>query len=125
MIPEIAFIATKAPLFASCAIIAALGVADANVAQGTPEDYTLKGLLTIALVFTVRPLLKQQADHKAELAARDVAAHAERDKREAATLAAMNAYTQELKSLTAPVMEQATYFKSVVAKLVERGLDDA
>jgi hypothetical protein len=37
----------------------------------------------------------------------------------------MNAYTQELKSLTAPVMEQATYFKSVVAKLVERGLDDA
>ena len=81
-------------------------------------------MLTIALVFTVRLVLQQQKDHKLELAARDVAAHAERDKREAAMVQAMALYTAELKKLTEPIVEQATYFKAVVAKLIDRGLDE-
>lgn len=133
MISELSLIATKTKLFGSCFAVVALGVADANVSPGSLEDYTLKGMLMIALVFTIRLLLKEQADHKAELAARDkahkeelaardLAAHAERDKREAAMLSAMSAYTTEMKNLTTPMAEQAAYLKGVVSKLIERGL---
>lgn len=124
MISELTLIATKVKLFASCLAVVTLGVADANVTPNSVEDYTLKAMLTIALVFTVRLLLKQQAEHKAELAKRESDAHAERDKREAAMCLAMQDYTRELKSLTAPVLEQATYFKAAIAQLIEKGMHE-
>ena len=75
------------------------------------EDVSLKVLLLIAVVFLVRLLLKQQADHKAESTAR-----------EQRMLEALNRTPEGMEALTALIQEQTDYFKSVVKSVVSERL---
>lgn len=75
------------------------------------EDVSLKVLLLIAVVFLVRLLLKQQAEHKAESVAR-----------EQRMLEALNRTAEGMEALTALIQEQTDYFKSVVRSVVNERL---
>lgn len=75
------------------------------------EDVSLKVLLLIAVVFLVRLLLKQQAEHKTESAAR-----------EQRMLETLNRTAEGMEALTALIQEQTDYFKSVVKNVVSERL---
>lgn len=86
-------------------------VADiASEAKGW-EDVSLKVLLLVSVVFLVRLLLRQQAEHKAESAAR-----------EQRMLEALNRTAEGMEALTVLIQEQTDYFKSVVKSVVSERL---
>ncbi|RBP37024.1 hypothetical protein DES53_115165 [Roseimicrobium gellanilyticum] len=99
----------KAMLASGVATVAMLG--DIASDAKSWEDVSLKVLLLIAVVFLVRLLLRQQAEHKAESAAR-----------EQRMLETLNRTAEGMEALTALIQEQTDYFKSVVKSVVSERL---
>ncbi len=124
MIAETTLIATKWKAFAGCTAVAVLAAADSMVTPATLEDYGLKGLLILALVFVVRLLLKQQAEHKQELQEQQTQHRAEASRREERMLQAMHAQAEGLDQLTTLTKEQTDYFKSVTRNIVDQHLQN-
>jgi hypothetical protein len=75
------------------------------------EDVSLKVLLLGAVVFLVRHVLKQQAEHKADSAAR-----------EQRMLEAINRAAEGMEKLTDLTKEQTDYYKAVTRNIVAERL---
>lgn len=122
MIAETTLIATKWKALAGCTAVAVLAAADSVVTPATLEDYGLKGLLIISLIFVVRLLLRQQADHKVELREQQAQHREEASRREERMLQAIHAQVEGLEQLTLLTKEQTDYFKSVTRNILDQHL---
>jgi hypothetical protein len=76
------------------------------------EDVSMKVLLLVAVVFLVRLVLKQQAEHKADSAAR-----------EQRMLEAINRAAEGMEKLTDLTKEQTDYYKAVTRNIVAERLN--
>lgn len=115
MIAEASIVTVKTKIALGFICASALAAADAQVAPWSPEDYTLKGALAIAVVVLWRLILKQQAEHKQEMAAL-------RDKYESDMKTVVTANTASNEKVAQLAEEQATYFKTVTRNIVDEKL---
>ena len=119
MLAETSLITAKWKLFASCSVAVITLLADAGAAPGSYEDLGLKTILVAAVVFTVRLLLKQQEEHKAERA-KDAENHlADAKAREDKMLAAMQKQSDTMERVAVLTEEQNEHFKDVVRSVLE------
>lgn len=122
MITEVSLIACNWKLATGGLALVLISAADMAVAPQTFEDYGLKGLLIVTVIFLVRQLLKTQAEHKAEMKeerATHLAANAQREEK---MIAAMTKQAEELGRVADQTEEQTTYFKTVTKDIVNERL---
>ena len=119
MIAETSLIVAKCKLFVACLMTVAFFIADATAVPGSYEDLGLKACLVVALVFTVRLLLKQQEEHKADRA-KDAETHlvAAKD-REEKMVGAMTKQAEALERVAELTQEQTDYFKTVTRGIID------
>lgn len=115
MIAETSFIASQWKIFSGVLAVAIFSVADLAVPSQSVEDYSLKALLIVALVFVVRLLLVQQKEHKQEL--KEL-----RDRHETAMQNVVKANTESNQRVADLAEEQATYFKTVTRSIMDEKL---
>ena len=115
MIAETSFIASQWKIFSGVLAVATFAIADLGAAPQSIEDYSLKALLLVALVFVVRLLLIQQKEHKEEL-------RTLRDRHETAMHDVVKANTESNQRVADLAEEQANYFKTVTRNIVDEKL---
>ena len=95
------------------ASIATLGavLADAVAELPKAEDYTVKGVLALAVVYLVRQLTQERKEHKEEA-----------QKREDKMSAALDATAQALEALKASTDTQTGYFKTIAQTIINRSI---
>lgn len=116
MIAETSLIAAKWKIFGGCLAMVVFGVADTQVTPASLEDYTLKGLLLLALVFVVRLLLKQQEDHKKEM-------DSLRSKHEEMLKGVIEKNTESNERVCEQAEEQTRYFREVTKGIVDEKIN--
>ena len=109
------FLTFKAKLALTGGFMAVLAAVDAQMPPASLEDYSLKALLLVAIIFVVRLLLKQQEEHKNEM--RDL-----RDRHEKTLSTVVEKNTASNDRVCQLAEEQAAYFKTVTRDIVTEKL---
>lgn len=93
-------------IFAS---IVASGAAIADVVTDLPraEDWTVKGILVAAVVYLVRQLSTERAEHKAEA-----------EKREEKLTEALKTNAEAMDGMKAELSQQTSYFRDIAQRLI-------
>jgi len=103
------------------AMVIGIGACIADIAMDAKgfEDWTLKGILIASIVFVVRILLKQQAEHKAEMkVAWDEHKREFKDLQEK-TIAALERGADSTDTLVKLTAEQTQYYQTVAKVAVD------
>jgi hypothetical protein len=122
MIAEASLIAANWKLAVGGVALILIGAADMTVAPQTLEDYGLKGLLLITVIFLVRQLLKSQIEHKQEMKEERANHQATTAQREEKMVTALNKQADASDRMAAQIEEQTTYFKTVTRNIVDQHL---
>ena len=116
MIAEASLITvTKAKIISGCALAVLTLAADTQVSPASVEDYTLKSVLVVTVIFLGKLLLKQQQEHKTEM--KEL-----RDKHEDAMKTVVTANTASNEKVAELAEEQANYFKTVTRSVMDEKL---
>lgn len=115
MIAEASIVTVKTKIALGFVFASMLAVADSQMPPWSPEDYTLKGTLAVAVVVLWRLVLKQQAEHKLEMSTL-------RNKYEDDMKTVVTANTASNERVATLAEEQATYFKTVTRNIVDEKL---
>src|SRR3954470_23538205 len=115
MIAEASMFTAKAKLTMGTLAVVALGVADTQAIPLSIEDYSIRGGLTVGLIFTVRLLLQTLKEHKAEM--KEL-----RDKHEERLATVIESNTESNRKVCQSAEEQLTYFKTVTRDIVNEKL---
>lgn len=67
MIAESSLIATNLKAFLASVALLAVGAAEMTAEPNSAEDYTLKGILIVAVIFLVRQIQVDRREHRAEV----------------------------------------------------------
>lgn len=126
MIAEASLVTVKTKIALGFIFASMLAAADAQVTPWSPEDYTLKGILAAAVVVLWRLVLKQQAEHKSDMAKQQAEHKAEitvlRDKYEEDMKTVVVANTASNEKVAELAEDQATYFRTVTRDIVNEKL---
>lgn len=104
---------------AGIALVALVTDSAAKDAMTPWEDIGLKGLLIGTLIFVVRLLLKQQAEHKSEMRETWKMHKAETEQREAKVVSCLTAQTDKLTKLCDLTEEQTEHYRSFVKAAID------
>lgn len=115
MIIESSLIAANWKLASGGLAVIILAAADVVTPPQSIEDYSIKALMGVVIIFMVRLLLTQQKEHKQEM--KD-----ERDKHELRMETVIKENTTSNQQVVKMADEQMTYFKTVTRSIVDEHL---
>lgn len=108
MIAATSLLTVKTKIIALAATSALLAVVDSQLPTSSIEDYSVKGILGVAVIVLYRLLLKSQADTTAL-----------RDKHEARLVGVIEANTRSNEKVCEMTAESSNYFKTVTRTIVD------
>lgn len=112
MIVESSLLAANWKLATGGLAVVILAAADMAAPPQSIEDYSIKAMMGAVIIFLVRLLLKQQAEHKQEL-------KEERTQHQEKVVSSMNKQAEALERVADLTEEQTTYFKTVTRGIVD------
>lgn len=113
MITEASLLAANWKLASGGVAVVLLAAADVMTPPQSIEDYSIKAMMAVVIVFLVRLLLKQQAEHKQEM-------KEERTQHQEKVVVAMEKQAVALEKMATQTEEQTTYFKTVTRNIVDQ-----
>lgn len=122
MIVESSLLAANWKLASGGLAVVLLAAADAVTPPQSIEDYSIKALMGIVIIFVVRLLLTQQKEHKQELKDEREHNRTEAAQREEKMVTAMTKQAEALERVADQTEEQTTYFKTVTRGIVDEHL---
>lgn len=122
MIIESSILAANWKLASGGLAVILLAAADAVTPPQSIEDYSIKALMGVVIIFVVRLLLTQQKEHKQELKEERLQHRAESAVREDKMVNAMTKQAEAMERMAEQTEEQTTYFKTVTRGIVDEHL---